>query len=94
MTCSACAQTTDDLKRVPGCGRALYCPSCRKAIAVRNGLTNMSCLSPEQRAKLGELGGNTLLRRLGVQYYSSLGKRSAQVKAEKRREAYAAGQGS
>jgi hypothetical protein len=60
-----------------------------KTIAARAGHTTMSRLSPEQRTKLGELGGNTLLRHLGVQYYSSLGKRSAQMRAERRQESYA-----
>jgi len=94
MNCTECGESTDDLKRVPGCGRSLYCLLCRKAIAVKNGATTMRRLTSEQRVKLGELGGGTLLRRLGIQYYSSLGKRSAQVRAEKRRGAYAAGEGS
>lgn len=44
----------------------------------------MSRKTQEQRTAFAEQGGNTLLRELGVQYYSALGKRSAQLRLERR----------
>jgi hypothetical protein len=44
----------------------------------------MSHKTQEQRTAFGERGGNTLLRQQGVQYYSALGKRSAQLRLERR----------
>lgn len=52
-----------------------------KEIAARAGRISRSRLTPEQRTEVAELGGNTLLRLMGTQYYAALGRRSAQVKA-------------
>jgi hypothetical protein len=89
MTCSGCGNRSEDLKAVPGCGKVLYCRECRCAIASKKGRLSMSRRTSEERTEFGELGGNTLLAQLGVQYYSSLGKRSALLRARRRRqEAY------
>jgi hypothetical protein len=44
----------------------------------------MSRRSSEQRTLFGEQGGNSLLRQQGVQYYAALGRRSAQLRLERR----------
>jgi len=73
MTCGGCTNQSDDLRSVPGGGKLLYCRDCRKSIAAQHGRTSMSHRTEAQKSRLGELGGNALLKALGVQYYGSLG---------------------
>lgn len=53
--------------------------------AAQAGRTTMSRLTPEEKTELGERGGNTLLRLMGINHYAALGRKSAEMGREARR---------
>jgi hypothetical protein len=59
--------------------------ACRKAGLIGGRVSAMK-LSPEQRSARSTITGNITLQRFGLDYYSSLGKLSAQRRKERAEE--------